>query len=271
MPGRGRRSATSPGTGDFLGVRPGRLRGVVGVARLRTAHPVEQHRAVAHRAADAALHGQAVEHLVEVGPPGDPAAGGLQPEEAVVRGGDADRAGGVGGVRERDHPGGDGRARSPAGSARAPLRVPGVAGGAVQDGFRRVAVGHLRCRGAPERHEAGAAEAPHQGGVGSGDVAGGEAAAQFRAPAGHGDPDVLDQERDSGQRCAAGGGRVVGRPGLHDGVELRIDRPCRLACGCFDFAGGHLATGHQLREPDPVELHVLGNSHCHSQRKKRYR
>jgi hypothetical protein len=47
--------------GDFLRVRPGRLLGEVGVTRFRAAHLVEQRRTVAYRAADAALHGQAVE------------------------------------------------------------------------------------------------------------------------------------------------------------------------------------------------------------------
>ncbi|GAA3092303.1 hypothetical protein GCM10010449_15070 [Streptomyces rectiviolaceus] len=59
-------------------------------------------------------------------------------------------------------------------------------------------------------------------------------------------------KKGTGQWCAAGAGPVVRLPCLHDGVDLRIDRLHGLACGCFQFGGGHLASGHQLREPDRI-------------------
>ena len=87
---------------------------------------------------------------------------GLRPDEPAARRRDPDRAAAVVAVRHRDHPGGDGRGRAAARTARRPVGVPRVAGRAEPARLGRRQDAHLRHRGLADDHEPGVAEPAHE-------------------------------------------------------------------------------------------------------------
>jgi len=135
---------------------------------------------------------------------------------------------------ERAHPGGQGRGFAAAGPARGALRVPWVAGQAVQGRVGVGAQGEVRQVGPAERDRAGRAQPFHLRGVDRGDRL-----SQGRDPLrGRGARQVdvlLDRDRDAMQRAEPGAvrHRAVGQVGsgeglvrqeADDGVEVRVDR-----------------------------------------------
>ena len=117
-----------------------------------------------------------------------------------------------------------------------------------------------RLRGAGE-HEAGAAKARHQLGVSVGDEALRELRAHLAADAFGVQHDLLDQERDAGERAAgkAGanlGGRLFGKCMQHrvdSGIYLRH----RLEGGGGEFVGRHLLAGYQFGQSESVVRGVI--------------
>ena len=97
-------------------------RHVVAVGRDVAGEDVEQQRRVGDVAGQRAVAAEAVEGL-GVGPGGDPAALGLEPDQVGPGGGDADRAGAVGADRAGDEPGRDRRGGAAAGAARRVLEA----------------------------------------------------------------------------------------------------------------------------------------------------
>ena len=88
---------------DLLHVRPRRFWCDIGITGRRAVNGVEQRSGVANRAADAERSGEPRHDVAEQRPLGDPLARRLQPDEAVDRGRDANRAAAVVGVGERHH------------------------------------------------------------------------------------------------------------------------------------------------------------------------
>jgi len=161
---------------------------------------------------------------------------------------------------ERTHPGGQGRGFAAARPARGTLRVPRVAGQAMQ---RRVGVdaqAEVRQVGTADGDRAGRAQLFHLRGVDRGDRL-----SQGRDRLGSGGArqvDVLlDRARDAVQRAKAGAvrhrpvGRVRGREGLvweeaDDGVELRVDRLDAIQVRLDNLAAVDFAIADQSREFD---------------------
>ena len=210
------------------------------VTRIRAGGDIERQRGVEHRTRQHAL----ADHVSErrIGRVlGDAAVARLQPDEAGMGCGDADRAASVIAVVERIDPGGcerRGAARRTAGRV---LQVPRVAGGALQ---RRIGQGlptELGGRRLAEEDESGSLEAVDDGGIlGGGSLVGG-----VRAVAGR--PSfyrrrVLDRGRhavECRQRLALEPPRLRGfrcRPGaigVHkdERIEGRLQLRCTLYRG----------------------------------------
>ena len=166
----------------------------------------------------------------------DAAARRLQAEEAAARSGDPDRAAAVGAVRERDEAGREGGRRTSARPAGREVRVPRVAGRAVELGLRERDGPELRRVRLAEDHEARVAEPSHDGRVEVRDVVGERAARVGRADA-CGRREVLDRDRDAAERrvvgarvCGARVGEGVLAADGHERVERR-DRVARSARG----------------------------------------
>ena len=183
--------------------------GALGRPRPTRGDDVQEERRVRHRPRDAAVHGHP--QPVALRADRDAVALGLQPEEPAVRRRVADRAGPVGGVGERDHPGRDGARAAPAGPAGRALGVPRVPGDA--EGLRLgVAVDrelgqvgladHDRARPAQPRNQLGVAlghQVERRGAVG-GDL-----------PLDPLVPVVLDRDGDPEQRGLLAGGQPARR------------------------------------------------------------
>ena len=203
---------------------------------------VEQRR-VRHPASEYAVHGQAVP-VASVGRERHASALGLEPEQPAPRGGDADRAGAVGGERGAHEPGGHRRAAAPTRAAGRPLQVPGVAGDAEGGGLGERPQAQLGHVGLADDHRAGVPQASHDLGVRAGGLV-----LRVGAFAGeladHVDV-VLDGDRHPQQRAAAtcraalgGAAARVGLVGLEAWPVRRTPRETRSGAG----PGGRCARG----------------------------
>ena len=182
--------------------------------------------------AGAGEDGDAVERAAggDKSPGAEQAAGGLEADEIVERGGDAAGAGGVGAECETDQAGGDGDGRAGAGSARDVARVEDAGTGAVGGARAHQAGGELVEIGFADGDGAGVHQGLHDGGVAAGRV-GVSRAAGGGGNAGHVDI-VLDGEGDAEE--GFGGGERIGfqLAGAGDGDFARdqgdpygLDRP----------------------------------------------
>ena len=135
-----------------------RRRRGVRIARHRPVGDVEQRRGVAHRAGDDELGREAVPALAGGGAERVAAARRLEADEAAVRGGDADRAAAVAGVRRRHDAGRHRRRRAAARPAGAVRWLPGIAGGAEGVGLGGRQQAELGRVGASEDDQAGGEE-----------------------------------------------------------------------------------------------------------------
>jgi hypothetical protein len=97
--------------------------------------------------------------------PADAAVSGLEAHRPAERGGDADGAAGVGAQGGVDNAGGDGRARSTAGTSGAVLGIPRVAHGSEVGVGGGDAVGQLVHVQLAEHHGAGGFETRHHEGI----------------------------------------------------------------------------------------------------------
>ena len=159
---------------------------------------------------------------------GDPLTGGLEADEAVLRGWDADRAAAVVGVRHRHHARGDGCRGATAGAACRMRRVPRVLRRAVRVRLGRRQDAELRHVGLADRDQAGVAEPLGQERVHRrAEVSVLEHLhAQVERLAGEGGSDVLEEERDAlegavrkrASRCLA----ALLEELVDDGVQLGI-------------------------------------------------
>ena len=178
-------------------------RGVVGDGR------VERRRVERVGAGDGVQHQRAVAHVAGeradvVERPGErrdaalrrPAVGGLEPDGAAERGGDADRSAGVGADPDHARARGERRRRAAARAAGDAADVPRVAGGR---GDRPV--GELVGVGLPDHHHARREQVLDHDGVAVGDVALAHLRARRRRHTG-GVAEVLDTEGDPVERAA---------------------------------------------------------------------
>jgi hypothetical protein len=161
---------------------------------------------------------------------------------------------------ERAHPGGQGRGFAAARPAGGMLRVPRVAGQAVQGRVCVHAQAEVRQVGAPDGDRAGRAQPFHLGGVDRGDRLG-QSRDRLRGGGARQVDVLLDRARDAVQRAEAGAvrhrpvGRVGGREGLvrqeaDDGVEVRVDRLDAVQVRLDHLAAGDLVIADQSREFD---------------------
>ena len=184
----------------------------------------------------------------------DPAALGLEAEEAAAAGRDADRAAAVGAERAAREAGRDRRRRAAARAARRAVEVPRVAGRAERRGLGEGRDLELGDAGLADDHGAGRAQAAHDLGVLRGGVA-----ERVGAARGHLARDVgvvLDRDRHAEQRAAiAAAAAAVGLGGLgeralgeHDAerVEDRVEAGDALEVGLGELARGDLPRRDQL-------------------------
>ena len=122
----------------------------------------EERRAVAHRPGEHAVGDDADRHLTQWAVLGQPAAGRLQPDQAVDGGRDPDRAAAVVAVGERDGARGDERRRTgrrgAGGVLGRPRRPDGAQPGVLGGGAEAV----LRQLGLADRHQSGGEEHPRE-------------------------------------------------------------------------------------------------------------
>ena len=233
----------------------------IGIARHPAGGRVEDRRAVADRTGQGVLHGQPA-HRVAGWCPGVPAAGRLEAEQPAARGRDPDRAGAVVAVGGRDHPARD-RCRRPAGRpAGGPSEIPRVPCRAEQGRLGRRVVPELGAARRAEHDQAGRPVAPRQLRVGNRDVVLERARALCLRHPGQRRTQILEQERDTGQR--AWRKRLAGDcPGALEvragqGVEGRVEGLDPGDRGVDQFKSGHLAAPDQRGLPhgvDPGEVH----------------
>ncbi len=253
-----------PGTrGGVLGVAAHRAGQQVTVAGLGTVHRVEQPRAVAHGAGDGEFDAEAEQRVGEVGAGGGPATARLEADRTAGRGGDADRAAAVVGVRHRQCAAGDQRRRGAAGTAGAAVGGPRVAAGsAVGDGLGGGVEPEFRAAGDRADGQAGAAEPRDQVGV----LRVGDTGAEQPAAAAAGHParvrdEVLQRERHPGERA---GLVVVERfvePLARHGGQFGLDRVQGGRGRRPDLGRADLAIADQLRQTGGVVRGVFGDIH----------
>ena len=206
---RGVGDAQRPRRGPaLLEVGPRGRRGGVGIPGPRPVGGVEQRRAVPHRERHRVLGGAAAEALAGDRREGVAPPRGLEPDQPAARGGRADGAEAVAGVRHREHARahrGGGPAARAGGDAG---RVPRIAGRPVESGLAGEREAHLAAVGPAEDHEPGALEPGHVLAVERGRRGVGEEPAAPR----HGRPgergaQVLQEKRHAAERSV---GKPVG-------------------------------------------------------------
>lgn len=175
---------------------------------------------------------------------GRTAEGRLQPGQAAVGGGVADRADPVGADRTRDQAGGDHGGGAAGGAARAALGVPGIARGAVKGDVAGAAGTELVHVGHPDDRRPGVA----QGAIGTGlrGNAGYEHLGSAEALGAPGQrPLVLDHQRHPVQGTGRSGLEHLARA-LRERLDHRVDRRVALfdpgqggleQLACVDLAG----------------------------------
>ena len=152
------------------------------------------------------------------------AEGRLQPGQAAVGGGEADRADPVGADRAGDQPRRDRGGGAARGAAGAALGVPGIAGRAVNGGVAGAARAQLVHVGDAGDHRTGVAQRPVGAGLARGGAGHHFRRAEALRPPGQ-RPLVLDHDRHAAQRPV--GRRLEHLPralreGLDDGVDRRV-------------------------------------------------
>ena len=224
---------------------PPRVRRDVGIAGLVPGDAVEQRRGVAHGPGDDAVARRAHPLLADRRVR-HPATARLQAHQPALAGRDADGATAVVGVGGRHHPcrhRGGGTTGRPAGRV---LGVPRVAARAIGQGLRGDRAAQLR-RVRPAHHHQPGGEEP----AGQRRVLGRpeasllqEAAAHVVRVAGHGDAQVLQQERHAPERTV---GQRAGRlapgglePLVDHRVDLRVHLLDALDGGVDQLEGRHL-------------------------------
>jgi len=212
----------------------------------------EERGGVAHRPGEIAVDDDAQRHLPVHRVERQPAAGGLEADQAVDRGRDADRAAAVVAVRERDGSGRDERGCPGGRGARVALGVPRAADRSeprVVGGRRETELRQLRLA---ERDDAHRLEQPGDVAVVRSRPADVRVAPLLGRQPRHVDV-VLDERRDAVEEA----GRAVRPPGPvvvadRHRVELAVDlldpRDRRLD----QLARIHLAGGDPSRQPDRV-------------------
>ena len=216
----------------------------------------EERRRVADRAGQHAVGDDPDRHLAQRLVLREPAAGRLQPDQAVDGGGDPDRAAAVVAVGERDGAGGDQGSGAGRGGTGRVVGRPGRADRAEPRVLRRGAEPVLGELGLADRDEPGGEEHPGEVAVALGRPGVERVGALHRGHAGEVDV-VLEEGRDAGEEAAPrvgglGAGAVEALD--RDGVE---GRPHPL--GPRDRRLDHLgdrdpARGERLGEPDRVEV-----------------
>ena len=218
--------------------------------------------AVAHAAGEHVMHGSAVHQLAALRSIGGAPAPWLEPEEARVRGRNANRAAAVVGTRRRHDTRCDRRGAATAGPPRRVLAVPGIArrsprvrlGDALGTKLRRV--GHA------ERNQTAGEPAARDSGVLVGRPA---RALECRVAPTRRDPlvvleQVLEQERNARegtrQRALAALARNLVE-GRDDCVELGIDCFDPLHGGGEQLARADGFAANQLRKPSRVVCEVI--------------
>ncbi len=238
--------------------RPRRDAGCAGIG---AGDRVEDRGNVAHAAGLDELDGQAAQWVGRHRPGGNAVAGGLEADETVARGRNADRAAAIAGVCDRHQPCRHRGARATAGAAGAAARVPRVAHGTKQLVLRRRRVAELgRLRGS-RVDEAGAAEARHQLAVDRRDQTLGEPRTGVAAHACGMRDQFLGEEGNAGERSARQTGRHgffrVARQRAADRVDLRIDPLDRGDRGLEQLTCRNLLCRDQLGKAEAVMVGVV--------------
>lgn len=252
--------------GDQLPVRRGRRRGEVGRAHVRADHRVQQARAVAHGTGHRVLMAHAVRGVAAMRPGGDQPAGGLEADQAVDRGRNADRTAAVGGMGSGQDASRHGRRRTPTGPARAVGQVPGVARRAGQCWLRRHVHAELGRCGTAQDAQTGAAQASHRLAVEVGQVVDEQPAAMAQRHTLDRRVQVLDEIGHAGER-PVGCGRRVGvtaaqalgeglvQPG--DRVDGRVHCPQARQRGLHHLLHGEVAAADGLGQTGRVVAPVI--------------
>ena len=146
------------------------------------------------------------------------------------------------------------------------VQIPRVAAGAKVRALRRAGDAEFGGVGAAHEHRPGGAIAPGQAAVLGIDHVAGEAAAVAVRPAGHGDAEILDQERHARERTVGRArpgrraGFVVGL--VDDGVERRIVPLDALDRRLDRLDRRHLARRDQAGETDAVMIGIVVETHA---------
>ncbi len=177
-------------------------------------------------------------------PVGDAVATGLEPDQAVARGRDADRSAAVGGVRDRRHARRDRGARTARGAAGCVVRVPRVAGDAEPLRLGHGDGAELGRRRLAHEHEAGRAQARHRRVVDQLGVLGHGARPVRRRPSLDA-VQVLDRDRHAGE-----GRQLVGRGRRH-----QLGRRRSIGPGPLVVAQGE-GVERRVQPVDPVQVQV---------------
>ncbi len=237
---------------------------------------VQQERRVGHRAGQWSDAGQTVE-WVGVGPGGDAAPLGLDPDQVGPGRRDAHRAQPVRAERRGDQSGGDCRGRATGGTAGRVLQAPRVAGDPERGALGDRPLPQLGSVGLAHDHRAGLLEPAHHLAVLRLGLEAARAAELGRLTGQVGV--VLDGHRDPEQRRSLPGGQAaVGPAGLvarrlSPQAAERVQRGLRgldpLQGQRHQLLGGNLAAGQQLGlavQPGERQLFAAGDGGAHSAR-----
>ena len=211
---------------EFVRVRTRLRRRCIGRVVFRITRPVEHRGAVAQAACQHMIDDKSVGAVAVVGAAGIAILGGLQSDEAALRGGNADAAEPVTPMRDRHHARRDGRGGTARRTAGAVIRIPRIAADAVITPLRRARNSKFGHIGLACEDETGGAIAAHQFRVARRAVVEQKGRAVRERPAGDGKVHVLDEKGHASERpvrkfSVRSRARLVVRL-VHDRVEFRI-------------------------------------------------
>ena len=229
---------------------------------------VEQQRAVAYSARQAAQVAHARPAFAGLGRKRDPAACRLQPEDAAVRRRNPDGPAAVRRVGERHHAAGDRRGRTAARAAGRTIPAARVAGRSMGGGLGDQRYPELAAVGPPDDDRPSLLQPLDEDAVvGPLRHVGEKGAPKRRARAAARTPEVLQQDRHAAKRALRQAlahlvARCVGGD-LGHRIQGRIDLRHGLQAGLQDLFGRDLAPGDQPSDVGRIEFGVSAHASAH--------